>query len=61
MNDWSRLAVDPKTTPKLGGRKNELHKYKYALDKVQGVPIRSRGVFTKGLVERSGKDNSVCP
>jgi hypothetical protein len=49
MNDWSRLAVDPKTTQKLGAEKNELHEYKYALDKaVQGgAPIRSRGVLPK--------------
>jgi hypothetical protein len=56
MNDWSRLAVDPKTTQKLGADKNELHKYKYAPDKAaQGVPIRSRGGFTKAFVERSDR------
>jgi hypothetical protein len=52
MNDWSRLAVDPKTTQKLGAE-NELHEYKYAPDTaVQGAPIRKRG-FTKGFVGRS--------
>jgi hypothetical protein len=52
MNDWSRLAVDPKTT-KNSEPKNELHEYKYAPDMaVQGAPIRKRG-FTKGFVRRS--------
>ena len=41
---WPLTLTDAKTR----GRKNELHKYKYALDKVvQGAPIRSRGVLPK--------------
>jgi hypothetical protein len=43
MNDWSRLAVDP-TGRKNSRPKNELHEYKYALDKgAKGArPIRKR-------------------
>jgi hypothetical protein len=37
MNDWSRFVVDL-TRRKNSGLKNELHEYKYALDKaVQGL------------------------
>src|SRR5215472_6164680 len=62
MNDWSRLAVDLNEKQKLGGRKQELHQYKYAPDKRRTGPrpVRKREL-TNPTVGRRGEDNSVCP
>jgi hypothetical protein len=38
MNDWSRLAVDPKRC-KNSRPKNDLHEYRYAPDKA-GTPCQ---------------------
>src|SRR5262249_33434474 len=62
MNDWSRLAVDLNEKQKLGGRKKELHQYKYAPDKRRTGPrpFRKREL-TNPTVGRRAEDNSVCP
>jgi len=61
MNDWSRLAVDPKTTQKLGTEKTNCTNTNTLSIRLTGRAYQESSGFTKGFVERSGEDNSVCP